>query len=83
MCFTNSDIALLTVYFVKKLIPSALSLGFQASGAPSSVARSYVLCDTVAGTPADDAHAGRTALAVPDLVGPFPETVLLSHHSCF
>ena len=40
-------------------------------------------CDAMAGTPADNTHASRTALALPDLCGPFLETVLPGYHGCF
>lgn len=68
-------------YLLRGYFPlNGFKAGFPHTAEPVIIVR---LCDTVAGTPADDAHAGRTALTVPDLVGPFPETVLLSHHSCF
>lgn len=36
-------------------------------------------CDAMTGTPADDTHAIRAVLAVPDLCSPFLETALPSH----
>ena len=41
------------------------------------------ICNAVAGTPADNTHASRTALAFPDLDSPFPKTEICSHHRCF
>ncbi len=40
-------------------------------------------CDAMTGTPADDTHAIRAVLAVPDLCSPFLETALFSYHGCF
>lgn len=54
--------------------------GFPYAAEPVIIIR---FCDAMTGTPADNAHARRAALAVPDLRSPFPETALLSHHSCF
>lgn len=58
--------------------------GFQA-GLPYAAEPVIIIrfCDAVMGTPGDNAHAGWTTLAVPDLSRPFLETALLSHYGCF
>ena len=54
--------------------------GFSYTAEPVIIIR---FGDVVAGTPADNAHASRAALAVPDLCSSFLETALLSHNGCF
>ena len=54
--------------------------GFPYTAEPIIIVR---FCDTVAGTPADNAHPSRAALAFSDLGGPFLETEIRRHHRCF
>ena len=54
--------------------------GFPYTAEPVIIIR---FCDAVAGTPADNAHAGRAALAFPDLGSPFLETEICGRHRCF